>query len=452
MARTLILMVVALAVVMSLPPPAQAAAAGVQTHLLWNRVSSADIDRKLDDLVALGADYARVDVGWSSLEKDGPGQISTSYRDKLDQVVAAANQRGIELILTFWETPCWASSAPESLRQGCDGAWWDRDVQRYPPRDPAEYARALATVVERYGDRVAAWEVWNEPNHPDFLKSDDQVADYAALLKAAYPAAKAAHPGATILGGSLADADFEFTEALLQNGVAGHFDGWSIHPYSADLSPLYPNEDKYMKHSFIRGVPEVRRTLVRYGAAKPVWLTEFGWSTCNLRTSEGWRNGVDEPQQAEFLKQAYRQAQEWPYVPVAIWFNHQDTTSDPSIKSENFGLRRFDGSRKPAWWAFQAVATMPRLSLDATGNPAGIRARGQSRAGTVAVRLYRYLPALGRYALQPAHTFERTTDADGWYGVLAPADSLRAGKWKVEASATVDGAALTRYDVVRWGG
>ncbi len=187
------------------------------------------------------------------------------------------------MLFTFWETPCWASTAPEALKRGCSGAWWNRGVQRYPPADARDYGDALAFLVRRYGDRVAAWELWNEPNHPHYFRTRRKAAEYAALVKAAYPAAKAADPKATIIAGSLADADFEFTQELLDRGVGGNFDAWSVHPYSEDRSPLHPGIAGWTKKSFAVGVPKVRATLLRNRQRKPIWLTEFGWSTCTVR-------------------------------------------------------------------------------------------------------------------------------------------------------------------------
>ena len=161
--------------------------AGIQTHLLWGDVDDAQMRHQLDLVKASGARMTRVDVGWASLQQDGPNGYSTWYLEKIDRLVAAANQRGISLLMTFMNSPCWASTAPESLKQGCAGSWWDRGVMGYAPSDPQAYARALAFLAARYGDKVAAWEVWNEPNHPDFFKASDQAGAYARLLKAAYP-------------------------------------------------------------------------------------------------------------------------------------------------------------------------------------------------------------------------------------------------------------------------
>ena len=271
-------------------------------------------------------------------------------------MVAKADARGLKLLFTFWETPCWASVAPEDLKQGCAGAWWERRVQRYGPANPADYGDALAFLVKRYGGRVAAWEVWNEPNHPDYFIADDQAKSYAEIVKAAYPAAKAADPNSTVIAGSLADADFGFTERLFGHGIKGKFDAYSVHPYSGDRSPLDPGDDRWIQNSFIRGVPRVRDTLLAHGEDKPLWLTEFGWSTCTVRGLQSYKNCVDASVQASYLKQAYGQMQQWSYVPVGVWFNLEDTSADLGDRVDNYGLHTVDGRQKPAATAFREVS------------------------------------------------------------------------------------------------
>jgi len=339
--------------------PAQAAAAptaAVQAHLLWSRYNAADRERLLDRAKEAGAGMVRVDIGWASLEQGGKGNYNAWYLGKMDHVVTEAEKRGIKVLFTFWETPCWASTAPESLKQGCAGTWWNRGVQRYAPANPADFADALAFSVGRYGDRVAAWELWNEPNHPTYFKAADQVSAYAAIVKAAYPVAKAAHPGATIIAGSLADADFEFTRALLDAGVGGYFDAWSVHPYSEDRSPLHPGIPGWTKKSFAAGVPAVRDTLLRRGEDKPIWLTEFGWSTCTVRGARAYENCVDPETQAAWLGLALAHMRTWTYVPVGVAFGLEDTSTDLGDRVENYGLLRVDGSPKPAFAAFRSAA------------------------------------------------------------------------------------------------
>ena len=329
----------------------------VQAHLLWSRYDSAAVSRQLDQAKEAGAGMVRVDLGWASLEQEGKGTYNPWYLAKIDHVVDQAEARGIEVLFTLWETPCWASAAPDALKQDCAGAWWNRGVQRYPPADASDYADALAYLTGRYGRRVAAWEIWNEPNHDDYFKASDKVASYAALVKAAYPAAKAADPASTIIAGSLADADYEFTEALYAQGVKGSFDAWSVHPYSEDRSPLHPGISGWEKKSFVGGVPRVRDAMLRQGDDKPIWLTEFGWSTCTIRGQQAYRNCVGREAQADYLQQAFRQMQAFSsYVPVGVWFNLQDTGGDPGDRVDNYGLLDFDGSPKPAFAAFRASA------------------------------------------------------------------------------------------------
>jgi hypothetical protein len=333
--------------------------AGIQTHLLWGDVDDAQMRHQLDLVKASGAKMTRVDVGWASLQQGGPNGYSSWYLDKIDRVVAAADQRGIALLMTFMNSPCWASTAPETLKQGCAGSWWDRGVMGYAPSDPQAYARALAFLAARYGDKVAAWEVWNEPNHPDFFKASDQAGAYARLLKAAYPAVKAANPRATVVGGSLSQSDYAFTQKLYSLGIKGSFDAFSVHPYSDDVSPLDARSTIDPRYSFVRGVPKIREVMQRYGDSRPIWLTESGWSTSTLRTPDHWRNGVSETTQATFMRQQAEQIARWPYVKVSIWFNLLDAGSDRADKYSNCGLLRVDGTAKPAFAAFRgAVATL----------------------------------------------------------------------------------------------
>ena len=369
------------AIALALPAQAPAAPhmAGVQTHVLWANVSNSEMDRQLDTLKDLHAGITRVDVGWASIEPEAKGRYDSWYLGRLDHLVQGASARGIKLLLLFAETPCWASTAPSDLKQGCDGAWWDRDVQNYAPRHASDYADALAFVVKRYGDRVAAWEVWNEPNQDNFFHSSDPVGDYAAMVRAAYPAAKAADPHAMIVAGSLSDSDFEFADALYRHGVKGYFDAFSIHPYSDDRSPLDTAVDS-PRYSFTRGVPAVHRVMLRHGDDKPLWLTEFGWSTCDVRGPVHWRNCVDRSTQATFLRRAFQQMRAWSYVPVGIWFNLKNTTGAPDDRVGNYGLLTQGGSAKPAFAAFRSVSD--ELAAGGWPTPAPAPRAPESGTGT----------------------------------------------------------------------
>jgi hypothetical protein len=327
--------------------------AAVQTHLLWSDVTPAEVDRQLDQAKSSGAGMVRVDLGWASLEPTGKGQWSSWYLGRIDDVVTKARARGLQVLFTVWETPCWASRAPESVKAGCTGSWWSRGVQRYGPTDPADYADAVAFLARRYAGRVKAWEIWNEPNSSDYFVSGSPVSEYAGLVKATYAPAKAADPTATIVAGSIMWADAAFVSGLYDNGIKGKFDALSIHPYSDDRSPLSPGSDAWIRGSFVRGVPAVHDAMTARGDDKPLWLTEYGWSTTTTRNSDNWLNGVSEATQASFVTDAVVKMASWSYVDVGVYYELKDTGTDPASTISHFGLTRPDGSEKPAFGAFR---------------------------------------------------------------------------------------------------
>jgi hypothetical protein len=384
--------------------PARAATTqtvGIHAHVLWSDVDAAEMRRQLDLAKGAGAQILRVDVGWSSLEQEGKGQWSAWYRDRLDDLVTQADKRHLKLLLTVADSPCWASSAPSTLTQGCAGTWWDRGVQHYAPRKPADYADALGYLIRRYGSRVAAWEIWNEPNSPDYFKAQNPVKDYVALVKAAYRAGKAADPQAKILAGAVMQSDFDYTEQLYRAGIKGFFDAFSIHPYCEDRSPLDPWMPEWMRLSFIRGVPKVHDVMLSHGDHSPMWFTEFGWSTSTTRGVSAQSNGVDEAVQAHDVTQALGQVPRWSYVETAIYYNLVNSRNDRASLYGNYGLVRHDRSQKPAYAAFrEAAKAFSRAAVSAPQKTPS--AGGETPPAGAAGPLAATLPAPGTHAPKPS--------------------------------------------------
>jgi hypothetical protein len=447
--------------------PAQASAsqmAGVHMHLLWSDVSDSRMDTLFDEARAANVGVARVDLGWSSLEQEGKGRWSSWYLGQIDKVVNKAEARGIKILFSLDWTPCWASSAPDSLKQNCAGSWWSRSVQLYPPNNAQDYADALAFLIRRYGSRVAAWEIWNEPNSDTYFKASDKVGAYAALVKAAYPAAKAADPNSVILAGSLQNADANFTDALYKHGVKGYFDAFSVHPYNGDRDPATSIGSQYGQYTFTEGVPLVHNVMAQYGDNKPMWLTEFGWNTSNVRNAATWENGVDEATQALYLTKAYAQMQQWSYVQAGIWYEVVDMGADKNDPLSNYGLLRYDYSEKPSFAAFRTAAsavssgsplqtgttsgsgsgtTSPRkrpkrsvrLHLSLRRSSGRMEAVGTStRSGTVALTLYPRSKlarrALGRRSLHVRLRLRRA----GRFALRLRPRALRRGRWRAVAT------------------
>jgi hypothetical protein len=441
----------------AVPAPASAARhlAGVQSHVLWGNVSIDEMDRQLDDMQRAHVAITRVDVGWASVEQEGKGKINWEYVHRLDHLVDGANARGIRLLLMYAETPCWASSAPSDLKQGCDGSWWDRDVQNWAPKRASDFADSFGWAVKRYGDRVYSWEVWNEPNLEYFFHTDNPVGEYAAMVRAAYRAAKDADSRPIIVAGSLSDSDFEFTEDLYHHGVKGFFDAWSVHPYSDDRDPLNTDVES-PRYSFRAGVPAVHDVMRRHGDGdKKLWLTEFGYSTCNVRGEVSWQNCVSKDTQAKYLRRAFLKMREWSYVPVGIWFNLKNWSDDPGDRVANYGLMTADGHEKPAFDVFADVAR--RLAGhgggDGTKDPPADRPptpHAKRRAVVHVARSGRVVTVLGRapkrqtarllvfrqnrdgvFEQRPTYRWWFQVNRHGRFSLRLRGRSMRTGTWRI---------------------
>lgn len=329
---------------------------GAQTHPLWSSSQVSDFDRELDLLRNAGANTVRIDITWSSLQTAGKDRFSSWYVDKIDTFMRHAEARGIKVIPSFHATPCWASSAPSSLKQDCEGKWWDRGVTKYPPEDMAEYAKAAAWVANRWGRYMAGLQIWNEPNEEsqNFWKTPDQAGDYARLLKAAYPAVKAVQPNLTVAAGALSFSDGDFTKELYDHGIKGNFDVFSFHPYSESRPPTYTAEGDSRKWSFASGIPWIRKIMLARGDGKPIWLTEFGWTTCNPTTDYGRRRCVTEDQQASYTEKAWQMLAGWRYVKAATQYNLRNKGTDPAGIEDQYGLVHRDFSPKPGYRAFRS--------------------------------------------------------------------------------------------------
>ncbi len=195
------------------------------------------------------------------------------------------------------------------------------------------------------------------------------------MLKAAYPAIKAADPAATVLVGGLVGNDFEFVERLYDQGAKGSFDGVGVHTDTACLT-TDPREyyrepsGRIGRYSFT-GYREVRATMLAHGDDKPVWMTELGWASTTAVCERGGRagtkaGGVTQAEQADFLGKAYGCLANDPWVEQAAWFNLHDLQTGSTNDSLNLGLVTDAFVHKPAFAAFQRAAAASPIACGGT--------------------------------------------------------------------------------------
>jgi hypothetical protein len=319
-------------------PPASGPAVGVQYHGLWSDWSDADRAGVLDQMAAAHVGWLRVDVGWETLEEQGPGRISDWYVDRLDKAVDGARARHMQVLVTLWATPGWANGGRS---------------RAVPPSNPADYARVATWLADRYRGRVGAYEVWNEPNSGDFFTGD--ASTYAGLLQAAFPAFRAGDPEARVVLGGPSYNDTAWLQQVYAAGAGGSFDVLATHPYlgPSDAPPETPDDGSPWTLLHVARVQQLMRA---YGdGAKPIWFTEFGWSTHeNTDDTAPWQRGVSTTTQAAYLVRTLDLLRSrFPQVSHVFWYAARDRVdSDP--QTNGYGLLTHDLEPKPAYRALRA--------------------------------------------------------------------------------------------------
>jgi len=382
---------------MYVPGAAAAPLGGVNILSIGSDSSTAKIDSSIVSARALHAKLVRTEVPWSALEPRAQGTLDPHALALVDRLVGAGAAAGIRVIMTVDSTPCWDSSAPATLLRACTPAR-PTAANAWPPRDAAPYGRLTAFLAQRYGAKLAAIEVWNEPDqaNQNYLAGPEKPQRYAAILHAAYPAVKQANPAVPVLAGSLVGSNGAFLRALYAAGIKGYYDGLSVHFYNLVLGSL-------------RSIREVQSA---NGDSKPLWLDEFGWSSCWPRQRTQQEQGcVTAQTQGANLANVIRALARTPYVAAESVYKLQGSLR------EDFGVLNENGTRKPAFTSLAQVLAAPmtgRLSpvtLSLRARQGRVTAGGSGPAGdfmgleafqgsTLRYRALFTLDRFNRYALR----------------------------------------------------
>jgi hypothetical protein len=287
-----------------------------------------------------------------------PRHSAASYDwSGFDRVVAAASARGLKVLPTLAYTPAWAR-AP-----GCDS-------QSCRPASVAAFAAFAHAAVDRYAPRgVHTWEIWNEPNSAGFWQPSPSAGEYTTLLRASVKAIRGLDGEAFIISGGLAAvatrngdiSQLDFLQGVSALGGNKLVDAIGYHPYTYPLLPSLVTSFGTPWDRIDRAPVSLERVLVRHGTPSlPFWLTEYGAPTGGPgQSSSGGQNAstthVTEARQAQILADAVRTA--WSDDSIQGLFIYEDRDRGRSrATNENFyGIRRADGSQKPAFRALRAA-------------------------------------------------------------------------------------------------
>jgi GH35 family endo-1,4-beta-xylanase len=287
-------------------------------------LSQADLDRELDAVAATGATWLRVPFNWAVVEQTQGSYYWTAN----DRVVASAQAHGLQVLGNISYAPYWARVNSNSTA---------------PPADPALFGGFAAAVATRYPS-VTSWEVWNEPNLPQFFGGVSNPAKvYTGLLKAAYPAIKAVQPSSTVVSAGLSKPSTQgstgpavFLKQMYGAGAKGNMDAVGFHPYLS-ANELYTDSTNVWSM-----ITKMRYQMTSHGdSAKKMWFTEFGNTT-----SVG---GVSQQRQADLVQQQLAKAAATSYVGPCFLYSIRDSGVDPTNYAQNFGtLLTYDWQPKIA--------------------------------------------------------------------------------------------------------
>ncbi|MGE2726619.1 cellulase family glycosylhydrolase [Mycolicibacterium pulveris] len=281
---------------------------GIADSDLWalstpdGKLDTAAVNRHLDEMQALGVNTVRIVLPWRGNEPFRPGTFPPGVEEaawaRSDFIVNAAADRGMAIVAVLAHGPDWAGVDPNTD--------WSLIGFEEPPQPDlfGEYAGRVAT---RYGEKIAAYEIWNEPNYVRAWAPTIDPAAYTEMLQAAYTAIKDANGDdpndplvvAGVLGAVISSPvtldPVAFVETMYASGAKGYFDALSFHPYHYTLKFSEGVKNDFWR-SPLEQLIEMRQLMLDNGDKDlKIWATEYGLPTFG-------DSGVTEEQQAEFIE------------------------------------------------------------------------------------------------------------------------------------------------------
>ncbi len=227
---------------------------------------------------------------------------------ELGDVLANFDRFGVKVILVVNQ---------ETLPRG-----GDENIENYTNRFSSEFAQLVST----HGSKVAAWEVWNEPEDGGLVGKHLSREDYLTLLERCFDRAKVVSPETMLLGSGY--AEFVNADRL-------RCDGYAYHVYGQRFNGFPEN----YHHA-------INLEAVHNQTGVPLWITEFGAPLEDF-TALG---GDPEEWQAKYLTAAVQAFRQSSFVKVACYFGWVDLNNEE--KSQAYGLLNSSFKKRKAYETF----------------------------------------------------------------------------------------------------
>lgn len=241
----------------------------------------------------------------------------------VDKLLGAQMAMSDHLEVIIEGTPQWAAISPERYALGLQA----KRPHTVPP-DPEKYVTIVRDLIQRHGDKIDAYEIWNEANIQQFWRGTP--AEFATLHNAIVRTVRQHDPSATIICGGMAGVADEFFSTLYNNGCLANVDQIAIHPY-AGTSPAW---------DIVYG--QLEGELFAHGISTQIYSNESGFP---YTPTEWFRNRVIEPNwQARMLSKAMSRLLAGDVTRLNVF--HAGGGANP------FGLFDPQGKPRPAYAVF----------------------------------------------------------------------------------------------------
>ncbi|MEA2418015.1 MAG: hypothetical protein QOE60_221, partial [Thermoleophilaceae bacterium] len=385
------LIVLALLALLALPAAASARSSQFTMFEAPNELLGDDDAQRaqtFDEIQGFGVHWLRVVLYWHSVAPSPDSTFKPAFDERdpnaypgfgrYDRLLAEARARNIRVVLTVsGPVPKWATAG-------------HFDTVTRP--SATRYERFMTAVGRRYGAQITHWAIWNEPNHPDFLrpqysshKAPLSPGIYRGLVQAADRGLRASGnasdrmligetaprgtgkvvgPLTFLRGAACLTSSYHLRKGC--HRLPG--DAWAHHAYTPAAGPFFrppsPNDVTIGVLSRLNSALAKAEKAHALRSNMPIYLTEFG-----IQSYPDKLSGVSQTQQAEYRSISERMASHNARVYAFSQYLMRDDQPRPGNQFERYGgfesgLRLADGTKKLSYEGF-------RLPL--------VAARGHSR-------------------------------------------------------------------------
>lgn len=328
---------------------------GVYTSMWWEY---ADWDRVPMQVNEMGFGWVKHNMHWREIEQHEKGKFDW-FRP--EEIVNHVEAHGLNLLIRLDSQPFWSQEEP-----------WP-PLESSPPADYQNFFDFCGTFAEKFKGRVAAYQVWNEPNlDREWGNKPPNPVEYTALLKGCYEAIKLADPDALVITAGFAPTGsglphalpaHEFIQGMYDAGAADYFDILGVHAAGFNNPPEMSSDEAeaadLQRWMVFRYVEDLRAVMLANGdGEKQMAILEMGWTTDTREDSDYAWHAVTEELQAEYLVRAYQFAQEnWrPWMGLMTTVYISDSFWTPEDHEQYWwSIVLPDGTPRPAFYALKEM-------------------------------------------------------------------------------------------------